>query len=308
MIKTLTIENNLLKECGKDEAMVFLVTNPGGTEKREILERFGMDEHNFASAFDPEELSRVEFEENHLEMIFKRPKNYSSEDNFLFKVSSMGLFLFPARLVIVLPEDVDMLSGKYFRHVMGIKEIFLKVLYNSVSHFTGHLKVINMIADEIEQKLSHSMENKYLLNMFTLEKSLVYYTSALSSNQFAIEKLKFQAPKYGFRERSVEFIEDLLIENHQCKAQADMFAQIFAGLMDARASIINNNLNVLMKNLTAIAVAVSIPTFLASLGGMSEITIITGIDNPQLANFVFFLLSVVIGITAFVSFKKIKKL
>ncbi len=308
MIKTFTIENHQLKECEKEEAKIFVLTAPSEKEKKEILSLFNIDEHNLASCFDPEELSRVEFENEHIEMIFKRPKNYSSKDNFLFKVSSMGLFLFPKHLIIVLPEDLPIFSGKYFKHVIGIKEIFLKMIYNSISHFIGHLKVINMIADEIEQKLSHSMENKYLLNMFTLEKSLVYYTSALSSNQFAIEKLRAQAHKYGFKERSTEFMEDLIIENNQCRAQSDMFAQIFAGLMDARASIINNNLNVLMKNLTAIAVAVSIPTFLASLGGMSEVSIITGIDNPKVAHLIFFLVSATIGIISFILFKKIRQI
>jgi len=151
------------------------------------------------------------------------------------------------------------------------------------------------------------MENKYLLHMFTLEKSLVYYVSAISSNSFTLDKLKNQAVKMGFQNNHLEFLEDILIENNQAKEQANVYSQVFAGLMDARASIINNNMNLWLKNLTIITISIAIPNFFASLGGMSEVTTITGIENPRIAHLFFFLFSVTLGILTYFIFRKFEK-
>lgn len=218
---------------------------------------------------DPEEASRLELENEHLALIFKRPKNYSSKDQFLFKVSSMGIFLYKDKLIIVISEEIPLFSGKHFKHVEGIKEVFLKLIYNSIFHFMEHLKVINMIADEIEKKINKSMENKYLLNLFTLEKSLVYYLNAINSNGYAFERLKHHTEKIGLSQRAQEFLEDIIIENNQCYRQAEIYSNIFASLMDARVSIVNNNLNVLMKTLNIVTISLMVPTLVVSIFSMN---------------------------------------
>jgi magnesium transporter len=307
MIKKYVIENNLLVLTAAETAPVLLLIDPSEEEKKWVVNSFSLDEHNFASAFDPEEPARVELEADHLEMIFKRPKNYSSADQFMFKVSSMGLFLFKDRLIVAISEDLNLFSGKYFRHVTGIREVFLKLVYNSIFHFMEHLKVINMIADEIERKINSSMENKHLLNLFTLEKSLVYYLNASNANTYAIERLKHSADKIGFSKRSVEFLDDIMIENNQCVRQAEIYSNILAGLMDARASIVSNNLNIMMKNLNAIVIAVAVPSFFAGVGGMSELCTVTGISNPQLAFLAFVAIMAVIGISTYYVIKLIER-
>lgn len=306
MIKKYRIEDSKLAETTLNEQIVVLI-NPDDNEKEFLLGNFDIAPHNFASSLDPEEPARIEFENNHMEAIFKRPKNYSSKDHFLFKVSSLGLFLFEEKLVVVVSEDIDLFSGKYFNHVSNVREVFLKVLYNSIYHFIEHLKIINMIADEIETKINKSMENKYLLHMFTLEKSLVYYVSAISSNSFVLERLKNQGLRTKFSEKSQEFIEDLIIENNQAKSQADVYSQVFAGLMDARASIINNNMNVWLKNLTILTIAINVPNFFASMGGMSEITLVTGISSPRVAQIAFLIFAFTAGAVVYLLFKRMEK-
>ena len=306
MIKKYRIEEGRITETPVNEQIVVLV-NPDDNEKEFVLGNYEIDPHNFSSSLDPEEPARVEFENNHFEVIFKRPKNYSSRDHFLFKVSSLGLFLFEEKLVIVISEDVNIFSGKYFNHVSEVREVFLKVLYNSIYHFIEHLKIINMIADEIETKINKSMGNKYLLHMFTLEKSLVYYVSAISSNSFVLEKIRNQGLKTKFSEKSQEFMADLIIENNQAKGQADVYSQVFAGLMDARASIINNNMNVWLKNLTILTIAINVPNFFASMGGMSEITTVTGISNPRTAHIAFLIFAFLVGAIVYLIFKKVEK-
>jgi len=185
MIRKYSIINHSIVETEENPKIIILIS-PTQEERDKIINEFGVDSHNLNSALDPEEPSRIEFEENHIEIIFKRPKNYSSTDYYLFKVQSIGLFLFKYFLIIVLSDDINIFAGKYFTSVIGVKEVFLKILYNSIYHFMEHRKVINMIADEIETKISQSMDNKYLIHMFTLEKSLVYYASAITSNSLII--------------------------------------------------------------------------------------------------------------------------
>jgi magnesium transporter len=191
MIKKYKIENHSIVETQDEDEKIIVAINPENGEKDFLVNNYGIDIHNLSSSLDPEEPARIEFEGDRLEVIFKKPKNYSSKDHYLFKVQSIGLFLLPDKLIVVLSEDTNIFSSKYFKSVIGIKELFLKILYNSIYHFIEHLKVINMIADEIETKISKSMDNKYLIHMFTLEKSLVYYTTAITSNSFVLEKLRF---------------------------------------------------------------------------------------------------------------------
>lgn len=306
MIKRYKIENSKLVEVSLKEDILVLI-NPDENEKQYVLGNFDIDSHNLNSSLDPEEPARLEIENNIMSVIFKRPKNYSSKDHFLFKVSSMGLFLFSDKLIVVLSEDVNLFSGKQYNNVSGVKDIFLKIIYNSIYHFVEHLKVINMIAEEIETKINKSMENKYLLHMFTLEKSLVYYVSAISANSFVLGKLKMHASKLGFDEKNLEFIEDISIENSQAKSQADVYSQVFAGLMDARASVINNNMNLWLKNLTVITIAIAVPNFFASMGGMSEIERIIGVDNVRLAQGIFLAFSLLLALIVINVFRKLEK-
>lgn len=307
MIKRYKLENDQLVQTETETPLVWLLIGPTEDEKKWVVSNFSLDEHNLASAFDPEEPARMEFEPDHLELILKRPKNYSSRDQFMFKVSSMGLFLFKDKLIVAISEDLNLFAGKYFKHVTGIKEIFLKLIYNSIFHFMEHLKVINMIADEIERKINSSMENRYLLNLFTLEKSLVYYLNAINANSYVMDRLKHNTEKMGLTPRSVEFLDDTIIENNQCSRQAEIYSNILAGLMDARASIVSNNLNVMMKNLNAVVIAVAVPSFFAGVGGMSELCMVTGISNPRLAFLAFVAVMAMIGLLTYWIIKRLEK-
>ena len=144
----------------------------------------------------------------------------------------------------------------------------LKVLSYAIYHFNEHLKIINRINDDLEQRLNTSMENKYLLSMFSLNKGLIYYVSALNSNDTLLKKLQM-GRSLNWTEAERELLEDIQIENGQSLQQANIYANILTSMMDARASVINNNLNQLMKNLTIVTISISLPTFFASLFGMN---------------------------------------
>ncbi len=267
MLKTFAIQDNRVVEAGSGPIQVYIA--PTEEEKRLLVQDYKLDEHTFNSALDPDELARLEFEPEHAAAIFKRPRNYSGKDGAMFKVSSCGVFLFKDRLVIVQNEDLPLFEGRQFNRVCSLTEVVLKLIFRSIYHFLEHLKVINAVSAELEQKVNRAMENRYLINMFGLEKSLTYYVSAINSNQMLLDKLKANQPKLGFSTEELELLDDILIENNQCQRQAEIYANILASLMDARVSVVSNNLNVLMKNLTIITIGLMVPTLVVSIFSMN---------------------------------------
>jgi magnesium transporter len=258
-----------LIETQSPDAPVRLYIAPTEEETQNLVAQWNVDAHTLASALDPNELGRLEFEPEHAALIIKRPKQYSSADNFLFKICSVGVFHFHNILILVTAEDTLRFEGKQFQLVRSLPDLILKVIFRSIHHFEEHLQVFSMISDELEQKINTAMENRQLLNMFTLGKSLVYYLNAIRSNGRVLDKLKANAQKLGFTNEDIEYIDDVLIENNQCLELANTYSQVLSSLMDARVSVVSNNLNVLMKALTLVMIAIMLPTLVISVFSMN---------------------------------------
>ena len=269
MVRHLKITDGKLLESGASDAQVLVYSAPDDAERQYLMDQLKVDEHTLNSALDPDEPARLEFEPEHTALILKRPKSYASADDFLFRVASIGLFLFKDRLIIVAAEDGQLFEGKPNLRMRSLQDAILKLLYRCIYHFEQHLKVINTISAAIELEINTAMENKHLLNLFTLEKSLVYYLNAINSNSVLIGKLRTNAAKLGFTPENLEALDDIVIENSQCHEQAHIYSNILASLMDARASIVANNLNVLMKNLNLIMIALMLPTLVVSIFSMN---------------------------------------
>ncbi|MCU0608518.1 MAG: magnesium transporter CorA family protein [Chitinispirillaceae bacterium] len=307
MVKHFAIsEGRIVLSTGLD-CQLFVYISPDDIERKYLLDVLKIDEHTLQSALDPNELGRVEFEPDHAAIIVKRPKRYSSQDNFLFKVESFGMFIWSDKLIILLSEDVPIFDGRQFSKIETLQDLVLKIIYRSVSHFEEHIKVISMIGDDLEQQINASMTNRQLLNMFTLEKSLVFYLDGISSNRRVIEKLKTNAAKFSFSTVNLEYLDDLAIENSQAHEMAQVYSQVISGLMDARASVISNNLNVMMKNLNALVIAVAVPSFFAGVGGMSEFTGYFGATHWILKYCGFVAFMVLIGFFTFFAIKKMER-
>lgn len=275
----------------KASAPVMLFVAPNEIEKKYIIENFKLDEHTLLSSLDPDELARVEQEPDHLAMIFKRPKSYSVEDKFMFRVSSVGVFLFADKVIVVTAEDLPLFDGKLFQKISSFQDLVLKMMYRSVQHFIEHLKVINLISNDLESQINTAMENKNLLNMFALEKSLVYYLSAIQGNAVVIERLRVNANNpslIGFTTDNIEFLDDLAIENKQCYEQTHIYSDILAQMMDARASVVNNNLNILMKTLTFVMIALMWPPLVC---GYLAMNVKLPVDHESLWPFMFSLIT-----------------
>jgi magnesium transporter len=127
-----------------------------------------------------------------------------------------------------------------------------------------------MLVNELEEKVSKTMDNKQLLHLFKLNQSMTYYMSAISANSTLIDRLRGYSAKIGFTAEHNELLEDLSVDNAQCYKQAEIYSVILSGLMDARTGVINNNLNLQMRWLTILSVIFLPLNVIASIFGMSE--------------------------------------
>lgn len=266
MLTRYQIVDGRLLETEDDSAPIFIFANPHEAEKKRLMTEFQIEEYDINSALDPNEPAHIEFdEETYNVLILNSPKRYSSHDNFLFRISSFGIFMCKGKLIILCSDNLLTFEGRLFTKIRSLQHFFLKVIYRNILHFEQHLQVIQKVADELEGHINRSMENKQLLNMFNLEKSLVYYLQAVSSNGRIIEKMRPNAAKLKLSEQDLDFLEDVINENIQCSQQAHIFSEVFSSLMDAWASIINNNLNVFIKKLTLATLCIMVPTLILSI-------------------------------------------
>ncbi len=269
MLRKYHIIEGRLVENGDENSTVHVYVNPDEKERNYLINQLQIDEHTFNSALDPDELSRLEFEANHAAIIVKRPKRYTAEDNYLFKVSSLGLFLFSDKLILILNEDAGLFDSRAFQKLRSFSDVALKIIFRCIQHFEEHLNIIHKVSNELEVEINKALTNKDLLYMFSLEKSLVYYLKAINANSKVIEKIKTNSQKIGLSQEDNEFLEDVIIETMQCYEEANTYLQVISNLMDAWVSMVSNNLNIRMKTLTLLSICIMLPTFIVSLFSMN---------------------------------------
>jgi magnesium transporter len=263
-----------------ERANILVYAGPDDRDQQEIIQTFGLDPYELESALDPDEISRVEFAPLRVSVIWKRPKSAALDRNQVrFDVASLGLFLHRDRLVVILGEDAVPFSAREFQGIGTMIDVLLRILLHTVHHYLGHLKVIKQLTVELGSKISTSMENRYLLQMVALSESLIYYQNAIEANGTVLTKLRGNVERMAFSPEQIEALHDIELDNQQCARQAQIYSSVLSGLMDARGTIINNNVNVLLKKLTLINVIFLPLTLIASIGGMSEFSMMTqGID------------------------------
>ena len=236
----------------------------------------------------------------------KRPRDIQPGRRMAFRVSSGGVFLFKDRLIALQSEPMPLFEhGRMPLRGNTIQGVLLRLFHHATHHFLQHLRMIRQISDEIENKIEFAVTNKSLVNMFSLLKSLTYYESATSANQLLLQRLRTDAPRIGFNDEELEFLEDITVENKQCDNLANIYAGILTGMSDARVSIVSNNLAVIMKYLAVINVVFMPLTVITGLGGMSEFSDMTkGLWGPH-AYSVLILAMIVIGYVTYLVVERI---
>lgn len=220
---------------------------------------------------DDEERPHVEFEDNLLLTIIDVPIQINTGAGY--DTIPLGIMQTDNYIVTVCLHDLSMINDFHQKKVRGIatykKTRFLfQILYRNASLYLKYLREIDKKSTELELELHKSMRNKELIKLLNLEKALVYFTTSLRSNETVLEKL-LRGKVVKMYEEDEDLLEDVIIENKQAIEMANIYSNILSGTMDAFASIISNNLNIVMKFLAIVTIILALPTMVASFFGMN---------------------------------------
>lgn len=302
MLKRFQLTKGMLLPADSEDGQIYFYIEPDAAEREALQASYNIDNHTLSSALDPDEVSRIELHSDHLFLIWKRPASYADNDGFSFDVASFGLLLTKERLLVITTEDFQIAGheGLAIPELHTLFDVVLMLLFRTIHDYLVQLKTIKKIAKELQQKINASLQNEYLIRMFNLSEGLVYFINAISANGSVLNRLHSYSQKENLPQKVTDFIDDLIIENTQCYRLSTTYSTVFAGLMDARGNIINNNMNILIRNLTLISVIFLPLSLIAGIGGMSEYTMMTeGIPWP-VAYAIFGLAMLIIGLfTAF---------
>lgn len=272
MIESYSIQDGSLCEAPGDHASVWLCVAPDAEEQLLLRNRLGIGAHALESSLDPDEVARIEIKPDHLFLIWKRPESF---DGRAFNVSSFGVVLSEQRLVVICASNSLLAGLESGSALSGPLDVLMALLAESVHHYLGHLRVVKQMAREVQQHVSRTMDNRQLVQMYNLSESLVYYVNAIQSNGAVLALLRSHGQRHGFGPGQLDSLNDLIIENEQSYQQAKIHAKVFANLIEARGNLANNGMNLALRNLTLINVVFLPLNLIASIGGMSEFSMMT---------------------------------
>jgi magnesium transporter len=217
---------------------------------------------------DTDELSRIE--KDMYTLVIVRVPLYTPDADVSYCTAPVGIVIFPRIIVTVCWTDCDLLRDFATSSVSldDFPSFVITLLSRSDATFLRYLKEINRISTLIQNELQQSIQNNELIKLLNLEKSLVFFTTSLKSNQLLLEKMA-KTKSLALDDDDRDFLADVEIDNRQAIEMADTYSDILSGMMDAFASVISNNLNIVMKRLTVISLILMIPTFIVSVFGMN---------------------------------------
>lgn len=249
------------------------LTNPTASEIIDIADTYQIDPDHLRAPLDEEERSRIEVEDEYTLILVDIPSIEVRNGKDWFVTIPLAIITTKDVLITVCLEETPVLTSfmdgrvRDFHTFMKTRFI-LQILYKNATQFLQYLRIIDKKSEVIERKLHQSQKNEELIELLELEKSLVYFTTSLRSNEVVLEKL-LRIEKIKKYPEDTDLLEDVIVENKQAIEMANIYSGILSGTMDAFASVISNNLNIVMKFLATVTIVLSIPTMIASFYGMN---------------------------------------
>lgn len=280
MIKIFKTFNNVTKQIEKAELGCWIsVTSPTKDDIDYLINEIGVLPEFIKASIDDEESPHIDNDEDEGQtlIIVDYPNagedKVTNENTLLYTTLPLGVVIMKGYIVTIsLYENLnieDMENGRVKGLNTELKTRFLlKLLLKISQRFLIYLKQIDRITSKTEQSLHRSMKNKELIQMLGLEKSLVYFSTSLKTDEVTLNKI-MRGKLIKLYDEDQELLEDVLIEIHQAIEMCNIYSSILSGTMDAFASVISNNLNIVMKVLTVITIVMAIPNIIFSFYGMN---------------------------------------
>lgn len=306
MITILQTKNEKLVPIEQlDDGAWVNVVDPTEQEIQKLL-TWGIPKDFITYPLDLDERSRTEKDDGYTLILLRIPFFQSWDEDIPYIAIPLGIIFTDQVIITICRYDNDLINsiltrnGKYFSTIKRNRFI-LQIMLANANHFLSYLRNIQKIIDRIEDELQRSIRNKEVLELLKYQKCLEYFSTALRSNEIMFERLQRNKFFTIFPDDS-DLLEDVIIENQQAIEMTSIAGNLLSQMMDAYASIIQNNQNIIFKIMTAWTIILSLPTIVASFYGMN-------VDLPMAANADAFLIlsgiSVVIMLAVIVFFKKI---
>lgn len=267
------------------------LVNPSEAELMRVNNEMGVDIDFLRAALDSEERPRIEAYDGQVLILMSMPYKTCHDFPVNYKVIPyntipLGIIVTEGAVVTVSLNESPLINElrkiRLSVYTQKKTRFVLQLLYNNARLFLTYLKEIEKLSTEIEHRLHRAMKNEELIKLLNLEKSLVYFTTSLRSNEIVLEKLlrsylrkvhdeesQITVQVLKMYEEDEDLLEDVITENKQALEMGDIYTNILSGTMDAFASVISNNLNIVMKFLASITIIMAIPTVVTSFFGMN---------------------------------------
>lgn len=275
MIRYYKTEDNITRSIETLEKHCWInMINPDAEEIEYVATTLGIEKDFLLSALDEEESSRIEVEDNNqILTIIDIPVAEEEHGAVMYSTMPLGIIVTADNIITVCLKENSIISefeqGRVRGMITNFKARFIfQILYRISVRYLQYLKQIDKISQNVEGGLRKSMKNQELIQLLDLEKSLVYFSTSLKANEATIKKLS-RGRIIKLYEEDEDLLEDVLVELSQAIEMCNIYSSILSGTMEVFASIISNNLNIVMKYLASITIIMAVPTMIASFYGMN---------------------------------------
>ncbi len=256
--------------------------NPSDFEIEKVHAATGIPEDMLKAALDEEERAHIDTDGEYTLIVIDIPVINEEKDTYVYSTLPLAMVFSNSHFVTVCLRETSVITEFTNNTVRNFDvnkrtRFIYQILYVNATKYLSYLKLIDRQANRIQQSLHRSLKNTELIKLLDLDKALVYFSTSLNANQVVIDRLK-QVSVIRHYEEDNDLIDDVIIENKQAIEMASIHREVLSGTMDAFASVISNNQNIVMKLLTAITILLTIPTLIASLWGMN--VVVPFADNP----------------------------
>ena len=249
------------------------VVNPTKQELESLVMRFTIPQDFLTDPLDVDERARIEREEGNTLILLRSPRKEPDEADIPFTTLPIGIILTEGLVITVSLMEADVIQELRNGRVRNLStqnrtRFVLMLFFRTSLLFLHYLKDINRVTGNIERDLHKSLKNIQLIRLLNMEKSLVFFITSLRSNALMLEKFNTSGCM-RMDDDDRDIFEEVVIENKQAIEMANIYTSILSGTMDAFASVISNNLNVIIKFLTTVTIILSIPLLVSSIYGMN---------------------------------------
>lgn len=282
------------------------LTNPSEHEKQQLVSELDVDVEFLQDALDDDEIGRIDKDENRVMLFVDIPISAKDGQKETYTTVTLGILVMEDYFLTVCQQDTavmnEFIQGKVKNfHTHMRTRFLLQILSHTSLYFLQYLKRINKQMESLENSLRQSMKNKELLSVLELQKSLVYFSTALDTNNLVMERL-LSGSFLKMYEDDQELLAEVMIEIRQAIKTTEIYTAILGNVMNGFGSIISNNVNHVVKLLTAITIIVTLPMVLGTFYGMNVALPMQ--DNPQAFTIIMIMSVTITIVTAILFWRK----